>query len=98
MRIVSLSPVRIVSIGRRALVKPRLRLTVVGISQVAAALTVIGGIVVVMWRKLEPWVTQLRVEQSYPSDSEWFQWLAEQLEQRKAEKVPAYLRHRDWAP
>jgi hypothetical protein len=98
MRIVSLSPVRIVSIGRRALVKPRLRLTVVGISQVAAALTVIGGIVVVMWRKLEPWVTQLRVEQSCPSDTEWFKSLAERFEQRKAEKVPADLRHRDWAP
>jgi hypothetical protein len=58
----------------------------------------VGGIVVVMWRRLEPWVSQLRVEQSNPSDSEWFQWLAEQLEQRKARKVPAYLRHRDWAP
>lgn len=58
----------------------------------------VGGIVVVMWRKLEPWVMRLRIEQSYPSDSEWFQWLAEQLEQRKAEKVPAYLRYRDWAP
>jgi hypothetical protein len=58
----------------------------------------VGGIVAVMWRKLEPWVTQLRVEQSCPSDSEWFQWLAEQLERRKAEKVPACLRHRDWSP
>jgi hypothetical protein len=58
----------------------------------------IGGITVVVWRRLEPWITQLRVEQSNPSDSEWFQWLAEELEQRKAEKVPAYEQHRDWAP
>jgi hypothetical protein len=57
-----------------------------------------GGIVVVMWRRLQPWLDQLRVDQSSPSDSEWFQWLAEQFERRKAEKVPAYLQHRDWQP
>ena len=45
-----------------------------------------------------PWITQLRVEQANPSDSEWFQWLAEEFEQRKAEKVPARAQHRDWAP
>lgn len=58
----------------------------------------IGGIIVVMWRRLQPWVAQLRVDQSNRSDSEWFQWLAEQLEQRRAQKIPAYERHRDWVP
>jgi hypothetical protein len=58
----------------------------------------VGGILVVTWRKLKPWVTMLRDEQSYPSDSEWFQWLAEQLERRQEDKVPAYLRHRHWEP
>jgi hypothetical protein len=45
--------------------------------------------------RLRPWITQLRVEQANPSDSEWFQWLAEEFEQRKAEKVPAREQHRD---
>lgn len=58
----------------------------------------VGGFAVVTWRRLEPWITELRVEQSNPSDSEWFQWLAEQLEQRKAHKVPAYIQHRSWTP
>ena len=58
----------------------------------------VGGFAVVIWRRLEPWITELRVEQSNPSDSEWFQWLAEQLEQRKADKVPAYVQHRGWSP
>jgi hypothetical protein len=57
-----------------------------------------GGIIPVMWRRLEPWLTELRVEQGNPSDSEWFQWLAEQLDRRKTEKQPAYLRHKDWQP
>jgi hypothetical protein len=101
--------------------------TVVDVSQVAAALTVIGGavfavfeamgvlvhrriaprslvqdlvggVIVVIWRRLQPWLTQLRSEQSNPSDLEWLQWLAEQLEQRRAEKLPAYLQHRSWVP
>jgi hypothetical protein len=54
-----------------------------------------GGIIVITWRRLEPWLTELRIEQGNPSDSEWFQWLAEQLERRKTDKQPAYLLHRD---
>jgi len=57
-----------------------------------------GGFIVVTWRRLQPWLTELRIEQNNPSDSEWFQWLAEQLERRKEAKTPAYLLHRDWAP
>jgi len=57
-----------------------------------------GGIIVVTWQRLEPWLTELRLQQNNPSYSEWFQWLAEQLERRKDEKKPAYLLHRDWAP
>ena len=32
----------------------------------------IVGITVVVWRRLRPWIAQLRVEQANPSDSEWF--------------------------
>ncbi len=57
-----------------------------------------GGTVVLMWRKLHVWLAELRVELANPSDGEWFQWLAEQCEHRKATKLPAHLLHRDWIP
>ena len=57
-----------------------------------------GGMVVVMWRKLDRWLETLRAEQSQPSWAEWFQWLAEQAAARKDEGRPAYIEHRDWEP
>jgi hypothetical protein len=57
-----------------------------------------GGTIVLMWRKLGPWVIALRVEQSNPYDGEWFQWLAEQCEQRKASEAPAHTKHQGWTP
>ena len=57
-----------------------------------------GGTVVLMWRKLHVWLAELRVELANPADGEWFQWLAEQCEHRKAGKMPAHLQHRDWQP
>ena len=57
-----------------------------------------GGITVVMWHKLGPWLTQIRIEQSQPSWAEWFQWLAQQCERHKDQREPAYLKHVDWIP
>ncbi|HKA16560.1 MAG TPA: hypothetical protein VKH41_16175 [Myxococcota bacterium] len=59
-----------------------------------------GGITVVMWRKLAPWVAAVRREQNHRSFAEWFQWLAEQLDRESAEKEahPAYDRYADWRP
>ena len=56
-----------------------------------------SGSLIVMWRKLQPWVLLLRAEQSNPCDSEWFQWLAEQCDRPGAAKVPAYIQYRGWA-
>jgi len=53
---------------------------------------------VVMWHKLGPWLTQIRIEQSQPSWAEWFQWLAQQCERHKDQREPAYLKHVDWIP
>jgi hypothetical protein len=55
-----------------------------------------GGIVVVLWRKLDAWIETVRAEQSQPSWAEWFQWLAEVFESRKNEARPAYVAHKDW--
>lgn len=59
----------------------------------------IGGAIVLLWAKLQPWTEDYRAEQKHPLLFEWFQWLAEQLRQRgRPEQVPAYLRHKEWTP
>lgn len=58
----------------------------------------VGGIVVVMWRKLGAWADQVRSEQSQPSWAEWFQWLAQQCERHKCAEEPAYTKHKNWVP
>ena len=58
----------------------------------------VGGVAVVMWHKLGPWIDQIRKEQSQPSWAEWFQWLAEQCERRKNSQGPAYTEHGNWMP
>jgi hypothetical protein len=57
-----------------------------------------GGLTVVMWRKLAPWVATVRQEQGHRSFAEWFQWLAEQLEREREQKEsrPAYERYAGW--
>jgi len=57
-----------------------------------------GGIIVVMWHKLGPWMMQIRIEQQQPSWAEWFQWLAQQCERHKNAREPAYLKHSNWVP
>jgi hypothetical protein len=57
-----------------------------------------GGVIVVLWRKLGPWLEHIRAEQAQPSWAEWFQWLAQQCEAIKGHSVPAYRRELDWAP
>jgi hypothetical protein len=56
-----------------------------------------GGMSVVIWRKLGPWLVQTRIEQKQPSWAEWFQWLAQQCEKHKGRNAPAYERL-DWRP
>ncbi len=57
-----------------------------------------GGVVPVAWRRLRPWVLRFREQTQNTSDSEWFQWLAEQLERHAGRKSPAYQVHRGWEP
>lgn len=52
-----------------------------------------------LWGKLEPWVTMLREEQRADTVFEWFQWLAERLEQEEhSDSEPAYTAHKSWLP
>lgn len=59
----------------------------------------IGGAVVLLWSRLQPWAEDYRAEQGHLLLFEWFQWLAEQLRRRdRPNQTPAYLRHREWTP
>jgi hypothetical protein len=59
----------------------------------------IGSSVIILWRKLENWAVALRNELDDEAAFEWFQWLAERLEDYQArDPHPAYEAHKDWMP
>jgi hypothetical protein len=58
-----------------------------------------GDAILLLWRKLQPWVQQLRIEQKRNSAYEWFQWLAERLAERERRtEMGAHLKYRNWRP
>lgn len=57
-----------------------------------------GGMLCVTYNKLSVWLEDVRLEQQQPSWAEWFQWLAEQLSERKKESVPAHIKFKHWQP
>ena len=58
----------------------------------------IGAGVIDFWNRCQPWVHDMRKENSQPLILEWFQWLAERLQERgRAEQKPAYVRFRNWS-
>lgn len=65
----------------------------------AIVYNLIGNSTVILWRKLEKWVAALRVETANEGAFEWFQWLAERLEEYQSEDLrPAYEAHKIWTP
>lgn len=48
------------------------------------------------WRKLSPYVEELRESVHGPQAWEWYQWLAEQLAEshRKSPRIPAHIQYR----
>jgi cbb3-type cytochrome oxidase subunit 3 len=52
-----------------------------------------GGLLLMMWRKLETWIKTTRIEQGNPRFGEWVQWLAERIAEEEAGMVPAYNAH-----
>ena len=59
----------------------------------------IGQTTIILWRKLRNWVVALRNDSGNDSAFEWFQWLAERLEQyQPGDPHPAYVAHKDWVP
>jgi hypothetical protein len=57
-----------------------------------------GGAVLQSWQNLKLFVEEFRLGIQRESAFEWFQWLAERLQEREtaAQPLPAYLAHKDW--
>jgi len=59
----------------------------------------IGSSTGLLWSKLEKWVFDLREELGSPDVFEWFQWLAERLdENRDPNEKPAFEAYKSWKP
>ena len=59
-----------------------------------------GGPTLLTWRKLHRYVDEVRADLKRDTMMEWYQWLAEHLEEleRTEGRVAAYVRERDWKP
>ena len=57
-----------------------------------------GGTLEQSWRKLQRYVEELREATARPTRWEWFQWLAERMQERESDAppVPAHIQHRKW--
>jgi hypothetical protein len=59
----------------------------------------VGGFVLLAWRRLKNTILEARIALAWPMFLEWFQWLAEQLEKRqRLEQTPAHIRVAEWQP
>lgn len=59
----------------------------------------IGSSTMILWRKLHVWISDLRDDLDNPATFEWFQWLAEVLDNMAdADQTPAYVANKDWRP
>ena len=65
----------------------------------AVVSNLIGSSTVILWKKLEFWVNDLRTELDNPYAFEWFQWLAMTLSDlQNDDDLPAYESQLDWTP
>lgn len=59
----------------------------------------LGTTTVILWRQLEHWIRELRVELEHPAKFEWFEWHANMLESLSDDDhLPAFEAHKDWRP
>jgi hypothetical protein len=59
----------------------------------------VGGAIVSVWQRFRLVTKEIRETQNYPVYMEWFQWLAERLEEReRLGQTPAHVRYKDWQP
>ena len=60
----------------------------------------VGGIIRASWRRLRVYIELQRDERNLPNIAEWFQWLAERLEEygRPEKALGTHIAFKDWKP
>lgn len=62
-----------------------------------ASLTIVqelaGGLLLMLWRKIEFQIKDTRTEQNNPRFGEWVQWLVERIQEREHEMQPAFIKY-----
>ncbi len=61
---------------------------------------VVGGAIMLLWRKVNRWVYDLREEKGVPTIFEWFEWLNDRLQEHSRKKTgyAAQTCYKDWRP
>lgn len=52
-----------------------------------------GGLLLMLWRKIEFQIKDTRTEQNNPRFGEWVQWLVERIEEREHDMQPAFIKY-----
>lgn len=60
----------------------------------------VGGVVRACWRRLRPYIEEQRRQRNLENIAEWFQWLAERLDEhgRSEKALGAHVAFKDWSP
>ena len=69
-----------------------------GLLDMKAVDDLVGGTVLGFWSRVKAWAEERRKRSGHDEFLEWCQWLAIQLEKRRASRpyVPAYRGYLDW--
>ena len=68
-----------------------------GVVPLDAMEDLVGGAALVVWKIVENWVIETRIDRSHSTFWEWYQWLIDRLiERSETNRTPAYLAHKDW--
>ena len=54
-----------------------------------------GGLLLMLWRKIEFQIKDTRTEQNNPRFGEWVQWLVDRIEEREIDMEPAFIMYAD---
>lgn len=60
----------------------------------------VGGIIRASWKRLRPYIEEQRNEKNLPNVAEWFEWLAERLDEYglAGKALGTHVAFKDWKP
>ncbi|MCZ6594107.1 MAG: hypothetical protein O6943_04235 [Bacteroidetes bacterium] len=68
-----------------------------GVVPIDAMEDLVGGAALTVWKVIEKWVIQTRLDRSHSSFWEWYQWLVDRLIERgESNRAPAFVAHKNW--